>query len=68
MNMKSLRGWFCLIVFVVACVVIGYNRYLMKYQNATVLTMLAISVGLVLVLNYGKGEAEKEKVEIEDEV
>lgn len=65
MNAKSLRGWICLAVFVLACCFIGYNRYLMKAQNVTLIAMMAISVCLVLLLNGGKTGGKEAPPELE---
>lgn len=59
--MKNIRGWGVLTVFTVACVVIGFNRYLMKSLNLTVIAMVLISVVLVAILNEKEdGSDDKE--------
>ena len=66
--LKNWQGWTALAIFAASSYIIGVNRYLMKYMNATVLVMLAISIGLVLLLNSKKPKGEEETVELEDEV
>lgn len=67
MNMKSLRGWICLVVFILTCCFIGYNRYLMKAQNSALIGMAVVAVGLTLLLNGGKQAGREAPPELEKE-
>ena len=60
---RDKRGWLALIIFMITCYAIGVNRYLMKNLNATILAMLAISIGLVVLLDYNHKEEKKEEIE-----
>ena len=53
--MKDLRGWLAFGIFCAACLFIGFNRFLMRSLNPTILAMLVISVVIVLVLNPSQG-------------
>ena len=52
--MKDVRGWIALLIFCVACCVIGTQGFLLKSLNVTVIVMLLISVGIVLILDEFK--------------
>lgn len=49
--MKDVKGWTALAIFLVSCVIIGVNGFLLKRLNLTVVVMLGISIAIVAILN-----------------
>ena len=61
--MKDINGWIALAVFVVSCMVLGMNGFLLKHLNGSVLAMLAVSTVIVAILRRKGREKSDEASE-----